>query len=88
MCIRDRHCSGISFLRLGMVVGLQVPSGETTSSGKKELAYDRHLSGNYMVTSIRHIFSQQGQGNTGYKMMVELTSDGTALPIPMREFKL
>ncbi len=82
------HCSGISFLRLGMVVRLQVPSGETTSSGKKELAYDRHLSGNYMVTAIRHIFSQQGQSNTGYKMMVELTSDGTALPIPMREFKL
>ena len=82
------HCSGISFLRLGMVVTLQVPSGETTSGGKKELAFDRHLSGNYMVTAIRHIFSQQALGNTGYKMMVELTSDGTALPIPMRELKL
>jgi hypothetical protein len=71
-----------------MVVTLQVPSGETTSGGKKELAFDRHLSGNYMVTAIRHIFSQQALGTPGYKMIVELTSDGTALPIPMRELKL
>ena len=71
-----------------MTVTLQVPSPETSSHGKREVAFDTFLSGKYMVTAIKHVFSQQADSNFGYKMMVELTSDGTALPIPMREFKL
>ena len=70
------RCAGVSFLRVGMTVKLNVPSPESTSqSNWSDSSQDKFLSGTYMVTSIRHIFAND-KGNTGYKMLVVLTKDG------------
>ena len=79
------ECAGISFIRIGMIINLQVPSPETTSHGKREKGFDKILSGKYMITAIKHIISQQGQGNFGYKMLVELSKDGLPKPLPYRD---
>ena len=69
------ECAGISFIRVGMTVTLNVLSAETTSHGKHDVAFDKFLSGTYMITAIRHMFNND-RGNTGYKMILELTKDG------------
>jgi hypothetical protein len=79
------ECAGISFLRVGLTVTLEVPSPETTSHGKQEVAFDKYLSGKYMVTAIKHVFSQQALGNFTYKMLVELSKDGLSYVVPYRE---
>ena len=67
------QCGGLDFVRVGMIVGLVVPSpeGQITSS---EESYDKFLTGRYMVTAIRHIITQSD--GTNYKMMIELVKDG------------
>jgi hypothetical protein len=79
------ECAGVSFIRIGMVITLQVPSPETTSTGKREVAFDTILSGKYMITAIKHVITQQAQGNFGYKMLVELSKDGISRPLPYRD---
>ena len=79
------ECAGISFIRVGMTITLQVPSPETTSHGKLDVAFDKFLSGKYMITAIKHVFTQQAHGNFGYKMLVELTKDGLSSVVPFRE---
>ena len=79
------ECAGVSFIRIGMVITLQVPSPETTSTGKREVAFDTILSGKYMITAIKHVISQQALGNFGYKMLVELCKDGVASALPYRD---
>jgi hypothetical protein len=79
------ECGGLSFIRVGLTVTLQVPSPETTSHGKREVAFDTFLSGKYMVTAIKHVFTQQADSNFGYKMLVELTKDGLSNVVPFRE---
>ena len=79
------ECAGLSFLCVGLTVTLQVPSPETTSHGKYDVAFDKYLSGKYMVTAIKHVFTQQSLGNFGYKMLVELTKDGLHHVVPYRE---
>ena len=69
------ECSGLSFVRVGMTATLYVASPETTSHGKHDIAFDKFLSGIYMITAIRHIFNLD-KGDTSYKMIVELTKDG------------
>ena len=69
------ECAGISFIRVGMTVTLNVLSAETTSHGKHDVAFDKFLSGTYMITAIRHMFNNE-KGNVGYKMRIELTKDG------------
>ena len=69
------ECAGISFVRVGMTVLLNVLSPETTSDGKSDVAFDKFLSGIYMITAIRHMFNND-RGNVGYKMVLELTKDG------------
>ena len=69
------ECSGLSFVRVGMTVILNVASPETTSHGKQDVAFDKFLTGIYMITAIRHMFNND-KGSTGYKMMLELTKDG------------
>ena len=69
------ECAGVSFIRVGMTVTLNVLSPETTSRGKHDVAFDKFLSGTYMITAIRHMFNND-RGNTGYKMLLELTKDG------------
>ena len=69
------ECAGLSFIRVGLLVTLNVASPETTSHGKSDVAFDKFLSGVYMITAIRHIFNND-KGQVGYKMVLELTKDG------------
>ena len=69
------ECAGLTFIRVGMTVILNVLSAETTSHGKHDVAFDKFLSGTYMITAIRHMFNNE-KGNVGYKMKMELTKDG------------
>ena len=70
------ECSGLSFIRVGMVVTLNVLSAETTSTdGGQDAAFDKFLSGTYMLTAIRHMFNND-RGNVTYKMILEMTKDG------------
>ena len=69
------ECAGLTFVRVGMTVTLNVLSPETTSHGKHDVAFDKFLSGTYMITAIRHMFNND-KGNVGYKMILELTKDG------------
>ena len=69
------ECAGLSVVRVGMTVTLNVPSPETTSHGKNDVAFDKFLSGVYMITAIRHMFNND-KGQVGYKMILELTKDG------------
>ena len=69
------ECAGLSFIRVGMTAILNVASAETTSKGKHDIAFDKFLTGTYMVTAIRHMFNLD-KGDTSYKMIVELTKDG------------
>ena len=50
---------------------------------RPEDAYDKFLSGNYMVSAIRHIVSTVN-ANTDYKMIVDLISDGLSEAPPER----
>ena len=59
-----------------MVVTLNVLSAETTSTDSgQDVAFDKFLSGTYMLTAIRHMFNND-RGNVSYKMRLELTKDG------------
>ena len=69
------ECAGLSFIRVGMTVTLNVLSPETTSRGKSDIAFDKFLSGTYMITAIRHIFNND-KGSILYNMVVELSKDG------------
>ena len=69
------ECSGLSFIRVGMTAILNVASPETTSKGKHDVAFDKFLTGIYMITAIRHIFHND-KGQVTYKMVVELSKDG------------
>ena len=67
------QCGGLDFVRVGMIVGLVVPSPEGQIASSEE-SYDKFLTGRYMVTAIRHIITQSD--GTNYKMMIELVKDG------------
>jgi len=69
------ECSGLSFIRVGMTVILNVASPETTSHGKSDVAFDKFLTGIYMITAIKHTFNND-KGQTGYKMVLDLSKDG------------
>jgi len=73
--VMEVECSGLSFIRVGMTVTLNVLSPETTSTGKHDIAFDKFLSGTYMITGIRHMFNSD-KGNVSYKMILELSKDG------------
>ena len=69
------RCSGASFIRVGMVVTLIVPS--PSSRKNPDEAFDMYLTGKYMITAIRHILAYD-KGETTYAMLVELRKDGIA----------
>ena len=80
--------SGNSSLRVGETIILVLPSPETTDKdGKADVADDQFLSGKFLVTSIRHIFSKSGGENSQviYNMKVEATKDGYEKLVPVRE---
>jgi hypothetical protein len=65
------QCSGLPMLRVGHIVEVLIASTESTSHGKLDKISDKFLSGNYMVTAIRHIITKDG-----YRMNVEVSRDG------------
>jgi hypothetical protein len=70
--------SGNSTLRVGQTVTLELPSAEATDGdGGAEHAYDKFLSGAYMITAIKHIFSahQKKDNKVSYTMKIELVKD-------------
>lgn len=93
MGIHDALCivikiKGMSGLRVGQVVRVELPSPETSErDGASDSEYDKYLSGNYMINAIQHIISA---GNTNdpkisYFMNIELSKDGMEEPIAYRE---
>lgn len=72
--------TGISTLRVGQLVNLEVPSPETSEEdGKADLLYDTFISGVYMITAIQHQFRKDinsATPNVEYWMNVELSKDG------------
>ena len=71
--------SGYSGLRVGHTVNVIIPSPESTDGdGNSDNIDDKFLSGKYMVTAIRHIFSQPARTDPKitYTMKVEVTKDG------------
>jgi hypothetical protein len=75
------ECGGVNSLRAGNIVKLFVPTPQ--GCVRPEDAYDKFLSGNYMVSAIRHIVSTVN-ANTDYKMIVDLISDGLSEAPPER----
>ena len=70
--------SGNSTLRVGQTVTLELPSAEATDGdGQSEYAYDKFLSGIYMITAIKHIFSahKKKDNKVSYTMKIELVKD-------------
>ena len=71
--------SGVSGIRVGQIVELELPSPETSEKDQgSDTVYDGYLSGNYMVTAIQHIFSsaKAKDPKVSYKMKIELCKDG------------
>jgi len=79
--------SGNSTLRVGMVITLEIPSPEATTSDKSsDIVFDKFLSGKYMVTAIQHIFTKKHEDNKiSYNMKVEVSKDGLEDYVPSRE---
>ena len=80
--------NGVSGLRVGHIVELELPSPETSErDGSSDSLYDKFLSGNYMVTAIQHIFSSIDSNNPkiAYKMKIELSKDGMEEQVAYRK---
>ena len=75
------QCSGLQFLRVGMMVKMNVPAMAPSS---QDGSIDKFLSGSYMITAIRHIVANES-ANIGYKMIVDLVKDGLEETPPIRQ---
>ena len=67
---------------------LKVPSTESTEGDKTSgIGFDKSLSGNFMITAIRHIFSTESASSeqVEYRMGLELSKDGVEEPVPYRK---
>ena len=65
------QCAGLPFMRVGLIVELLVTSPEALHDKNDDTVTDKFLSGNYMVTALRHIITKES-----YRMNVELSRDG------------
>ena len=77
------ECSGLSFLRLGTVIFVYVPSPENFH-GDRTVINDKFMSGKYLVTAIQHVITQDKLGDFQYKMRIEASKDGIDGNIPNR----
>ena len=55
----------------------------------RNIQLNKYLSGKFMITAIKHIFSAMSTGGThiDYKMGIELSKDGLEEVVPYRESK-
>jgi hypothetical protein len=80
--------SGVSGLRVGQIVELELPSPETSEKDQgSDTIFDRYLSGKYMVTAIQHVFSsvKSTDPKVSYRMKVELCRDGMETQVSYRK---
>ena len=80
--------AGVSNVRVGQIVLLQVPSTETTDGDKmSDVGFDKALSGKFMITAIKHMFSTVSSSGTyiDYRMGLELSKDGVEELVPWRK---
>ena len=80
--------AGVSNVRVGQIVLLQVPSTETTDGDKmSDVGFDKALSGKFMITAIKHMFSTASSSGTyiDYRMGLELSKDGVEELVPWRK---
>jgi len=79
--------AGNSALRVGQIVKVILPSPETSSQdGSSDVVHDKSLSGNFMITAIRHMFNK-GAETIDYRMGIEFSKDGVEEAVPYRESK-
>jgi hypothetical protein len=79
---------GNSGLRVGHTVNVFLPSPEATDSDKQsDNIDDKFLSGKYMVTAIKHVFSRlkPNDPKLSYNMIVEVSKDGYDDYVPPRK---
>jgi hypothetical protein len=78
------ECAGLSFIRVGMTIALYIDSPEKSTP---ESSVDKLLSGKFLITAVKHVFSKTGTGNEiAYKMVLELAKDGLEERIISRQF--
>jgi hypothetical protein len=76
--------NGNSAFRVGQTVTVVLPSPETTDKDKKtDSIDDKHLTGKYMITAIKHIFYKDK--SMSYNMQIEVTKDGLEEVISVRK---
>ena len=79
---------GVSSVRVGQLIHLKIPSTETTDGDKmSDVGFDKSLSGTFMITAIKHIFSRESTDGTyiEYRMGLELSKDGSEEKVPYRQ---
>ena len=77
--------AGVSGFRVGQIIKVIVPSPETSSGdGTSENVHDKSLSGNFMITALKHMFTKN-DNKVDYRMGLELTKDGLEEVVPYRE---
>ena len=76
------RCGGFHAARVGTTVNLIVPAPQGCI--RPEEAYDKALTGRYMITAIRHIIGNE-KGEIAYKMDLELVKDGLNVKPVLRE---
>ena len=67
------QAGAMPFLRVGMCADIHIMSPE--SYVKHDSFEDKKMSGKCLITSIRHIISQEA-GNREYKVQIDLVKDG------------
>ena len=78
--------SGVSSVRVGQIIHLKVPTTEPNDGdGKSKIDFDKSLSGNFIVTAIKHIFAVTSNKNIEYRMGLELSKDGSEEVVPYRK---
>ena len=77
---------GISNIRVGYKIHLVVPSPEKVIESKpgqvenKEDLYDHFLSGEYLITALKHTVAKRNDGKFDYTMMVDCIKDALREP--------
>ena len=70
--------AGNSLIRVGQIITIDIPSPESTDADKSSGDYfDKFLSGNYMITAIKHVFHkvEAKDNKITYTMKIEVVKD-------------
>lgn len=73
---------GDSSRRVGQTVNINIPLPEPIKNGVMDV-YDKHLSGKYLVTSLKHLVSR-----TDYRTVLEMSRNYLPSPLPVTNTKI